>query len=186
MYNAILLVWRDKVLFNLVRPTTVVHAVKGETFVESYAGPFQGTQTIAGNDWQPYIRTMPHAEFPSGSSCVCTAFAETLQALSGSDETNIAVVQEIPAGSSKLEPGLTPAADFTLSFTKWSEIQELCGVSREYGGMHFSEAVPAGEQLCGGVGGLIVSRANLLKDGDASGAMGDINDVAIHVQTKTY
>jgi hypothetical protein len=30
MYDAILVVWRDKVLFNLVRPTTVVHAVKGE------------------------------------------------------------------------------------------------------------------------------------------------------------
>lgn len=59
MYDAVMLVWREKVAFNAVRPTTVVAALKGEEEVESYAGPYAGSQMIKGNEWQPYIRTMP-------------------------------------------------------------------------------------------------------------------------------
>ena len=187
MYDATMLVWRDKVLFDAIRPTTVVHAIKeDDLFLSTYAGPFQGEQMIPPLDWQPYIRTMPHAEYPSGSSCICTAYAETLQLLSGSDDTGIPIVQEIPAGSSKLEPGVTPQNDLTFEYTKWSEIQEVCGVSRENGGMHFSQAVPGGEALCTGVADLVVTKANLLLQGDVSGAMADFDDRTIHVKTKDY
>jgi len=36
MYDATMLVWREKVVFNAVRPTTVVHALKGEEEIETY------------------------------------------------------------------------------------------------------------------------------------------------------
>ena len=29
-------------------------------------------------DFEPYIRTMPHAEYPSGSSCVCEGFRRAM------------------------------------------------------------------------------------------------------------
>ncbi len=60
MYDATMLVWREKVAFNAVRPTTVVAALRGEEKVESYAGPYVGApQMVKGVDWKPYIRTMP-------------------------------------------------------------------------------------------------------------------------------
>jgi len=73
MYDATMLVWREKVAFNAVRPTTVVHALKGEEEIETYAGPFTGSKTIRGFDWQPYIRTMPVSNI-RGSCSTCCAF----------------------------------------------------------------------------------------------------------------
>ena len=105
--------------------------------------------------------------------------------LTGTDETgDFAVGVEMPAGSSKIEPGMTPAEPISMFYTKWSEVQHSCGQSRLYGGMHFSTAVPAGEELCSGVASLIVERANLLKDGDASGAFADLNDTSIEVKVR--
>lgn len=126
---------------------------------------------------------MKHSEYPSGSSCICTAYAETLQLLTGEDSTGAFQVGfTIPAGSSKTEPGKTPQADMDLFYSTWSEVQEACGQSRLYGGMHFSKAIPAGEELCSGLSSLIVGRAEMLKQGDPSGALADFNDVSISVK----
>lgn len=59
MYDATMLVWREKVIHNAVRPTTVVHSLLEDDTTETYAGPLQGANQVAGFDWQPYIRTMP-------------------------------------------------------------------------------------------------------------------------------
>lgn len=187
MYDATLLVWRDKVLFDLVRPTTVVHNAKADEFIETFAGPGQGVDTIKAQDWQPFVRTMPHAEYPSGSSCICTTFAEIMTELTGSDSTQgIPLQQVVPAGSSKTEPGTTPATDLTLVYNAWSEVAQVCGGSRVNGGMHFSQAVPAGEQLCTGVASLVVDKALLLLNGDPAGAMADFDDRSIRVKSKAY
>jgi len=183
MYDAIVLVWREKVLHDMVRPTTVVHTIKGDDMIDSYAGPFNGAQNIKATDWTPYVRTMPHAEYPSGSACVCTAYAETMQVLTGKDDTDIPVTMLIPAGSSKKEPGVVPATDLTLTYNKWSTIQEECGLSRLHGGMHFSKAVPDGQELCSGVAALIIDRAKMLKNGNSAGAFADLNDVSIVVKS---
>ena len=90
----------------------------------------------------------------------------------------------LPPGSSKMEPGVSPAESLEMFYTKWSEVQHTCGQSRLYGGMHFSKAIPAGEELCTGVASLIVERANLLKDGDANGALADLNDTSIKVKVR--
>lgn len=44
----------------------------GDELVEAYAGPDEGVQTMKASEWQPFIRTMPHSEYPSGSACLCT------------------------------------------------------------------------------------------------------------------
>ena len=43
----------------------------GDRLVETYAGPGEGVQTIKASEWEPFIRIMPHSEFPSASSCLC-------------------------------------------------------------------------------------------------------------------
>lgn len=84
---------------------------------------------------------MPHAEYPSGSSCICTAFAETLQLLTGQDDIAFPLTETFEAGTSKTEEGVTPANDITIEYNKWSDIAIDCGESRLYGGMHFDEAI---------------------------------------------
>lgn len=56
---------------DLPRPTSVIHDLFGDAELVTYAGPGQGVKTIAGSEWEPLIRTMPHSEFPSGSACMC-------------------------------------------------------------------------------------------------------------------
>ena len=59
-------------------PACTVHARRpcgrrklGDELVETYAGPDRGVATIKAEEWQPFIRTMPHSEYPSASSCIC-------------------------------------------------------------------------------------------------------------------
>lgn len=56
---------------DLPRPTSIIHDIFGDSEVETYAGPGEGAQTIKASEWEPFIRTMPHSEFPSASACMC-------------------------------------------------------------------------------------------------------------------
>ncbi|CAN0270974.1 unnamed protein product, partial [Scytosiphon promiscuus] len=46
--------------------------------VEAYAGADQGVQTMKASEWEPFIRMMPHSEYPSGSACICEVRALSL------------------------------------------------------------------------------------------------------------
>jgi hypothetical protein len=108
-----------------------------------------------------------------------------MQLLTGQDSTGqFSVGLPFEAGSSKSEPGITPSTTINLSYTKWSEVQEVCGMSRLYGGMHFSKAVPAGERLCTGISSLVVNRSELLKAGDANGALADLDETSITIKKR--
>ena len=56
------------------------------------------------------------------------------------------------AGSSKTEPGVTPAEDLSVVYPNMKALRDACGNSRLDGGMHFEASVPAGYELCSGVG----------------------------------
>ena len=99
IYDATLLVWKEKIVHNAVPPTTAVHQLLKDEVVNTYAGPFSGAKDIKAKDWQPHIRVMPHAEYPSGSACICTAFSEAMQQLTGSDAISI------PAATTTMFPG---------------------------------------------------------------------------------
>ena len=43
------------------------------------------------------------------------------------------------AGSSRIEPGLTPAEDLTLTWATFSAAADQAGISRRYGGIHFEQ-----------------------------------------------
>jgi hypothetical protein len=46
-----------------------------------------------------------------------------------------------PAGSSIIEPGVSPAHDLTLDFATWTDFAEVCGLSRFWGGVHFLPSI---------------------------------------------
>jgi hypothetical protein len=66
------------------------------------------------------------------------AAGATVLALStGSDAFGGSVT--IPAGSSTVEPGISPRTDVTLSWPTFTAAANEAGVSRRYGGIHFQQ-----------------------------------------------
>ena len=53
----------------------------------------------------------------------------------------------LPAGSSKIEPGVTPARPVTLEWETFTDAANEAGVSRRYGGIHFRAADLTGRLL---------------------------------------
>ena len=155
--------------------------------VTSYAGvssdgETMGTQTFDANDWEPYIRTMPHAEYPSGSACVCEAFAQSLIEYFGTDNITEIVGEPLTASfsafSSRYEPLSTPSTDIEFEFDSWTEMSNRCAISRINGGMHFTESIVAGRQLCGDIGQRVTQSVLALANGELPQYVIDFDNLA--------
>ncbi len=133
--------WDNKRAFDSVRPITAIRYLFHGKRIRAWAGPGRGTQTIAGAEWFPYqpttFPTPPFAEYSSGHSMFSAAGAEVLRLFTGSDRFGGSVT--IPAGSSRVEPGLVPAIDVTLRWATFSDAAAQAGMSRRYGGIHFAQ-----------------------------------------------
>ena len=68
-----------------------------------------------------------------------------LARFAGSDRFGASVT--IAAGSSRVEPGITPAADVTLSWPTFTDAAVQAGRSRRYGGTHFEDGDLSGQRL---------------------------------------
>jgi hypothetical protein len=169
LLDASITAWDAKRVWDSVRPITAVRWLKRGQLIQAWGGPYQGTRTIRGEDWQPYqpagFPTPPFAEYLSGHSTFSAAAAALLKAAIGSDYFGMSVT--IPAGSSPVEPGTVPAAPVTLSWKSFYEAADQAGISREYGGIHFNdgdfEARKAGEL----VGQQVWSKAKTYFNGKA-------------------
>ena len=184
-YDAVLHAWRAKRDFDLVRPTTVIQSWGNdiintfagmETVVEqdvvdgsvkSYQRPVVGP--LVARDFQAFLRVMPHSEFPSGSACICTAYHEFTDAWTtarfGRNLT------DMRWGYGGIDLGCTPeslqddsmAAFLGCLYTggfdipSMTALAEECGQSRLWGGMHFTASVPAGHEICQGLGDLAMA-----------------------------
>jgi hypothetical protein len=153
LLDASITAWDAKRTWDSVRPITAVHWLKQGQLIQAWGGPYQGTKTIRGEDWQPYqpagFPNPPFAEFLSGHSTFSAAAAEVLKDMTGSYTFGMSVT--IPAGSSTVEPGVVPASPVTLSWKAFSGAADQAGISREYGGIHFDdgdfEARKAGQDV---------------------------------------
>jgi hypothetical protein len=138
VFDAGIAVWQCKREFDSERPITAIHFLKtGKKVLATVPG--QGRQVIDGAAWVPYqpstFVTPPFPEYISGHSAFSAAAAQVLLRWTGSDDFGGSVT--LPAGSSRVEPGMTPAADVTLSWATFSEAADEAGISRRYGGIHF-------------------------------------------------
>jgi hypothetical protein len=110
-----------------------------------------------GSQWIPYqaasFPTPPFPDYVSGHSTYSAAAATILKLFSGSDRFGNSVT--IPAGSPKIEPGVTPAHAVTMTWSTFTDAANDAGVSRRYGGIHFREADLAGRLL----GRVVASKA---------------------------
>jgi hypothetical protein len=87
----------------------------------------------------------PFPDFVSGHSAYSAAAAEILRLWTGSDRFGDSVT--MAAGSSKIEPGVTPARAVTLHWGTFSDAANEAGMSRRYGGINFRTADVAGRRL---------------------------------------
>lgn len=90
--------------------------------------------------WGALRRCSPPVPWPSrtsGHSAFSAAAAAVLRLFTGS--ARFGASHTFPAGSSTIEPGLTPARDVTLRWRTFEEAAAEAGWSRRYGGIHFRQ-----------------------------------------------
>lgn len=149
VFDAGIAAWDAKRAFDSVRPITTVHYLYTGKTVSAWAGPGLGTQPIDGGTWSPYQQkdapTPPFPEYISGHSSFSAAAAETLKSFTGNDTLGASVI--IAPGSSKIEPGLTPAKPVRLAWKTFTEAANEAGISRLYGGIHFHDGDIAGRKM---------------------------------------
>jgi hypothetical protein len=149
MFDAGIACWGYKRQYDYVRPITAIRSLFENRPILAWGGEGQGTRVILGQNWRPYqtanFVTPPHADHLSGHSTFSAAAAETLKLFTGSDTFNGSAV--VAAGSSLIEPGITPSRDITLAWPTFSGAAAEAGISRLYGGIHFRNANLEGQKL---------------------------------------
>jgi len=201
-YDAILVAWNIKVKNDIVRPTTWIQEQMTDEYFDTYAGPFQGSKSIRGADFQAYVRVMPHSEYMSGSACICQALKdfgdEWMDETHGQLNTNGNALFEYTPGNSiplpistaqtgrpkpfqkymsLTEPGKSPSKDLDLVAMSLTEMRNQCGESRLNGGMHFERSVPDSYHICEGIGTQAASYAlDLLGGGGWDDSLADPTD----------
>ena len=131
-------VWDAKRTYDAIRPSSAIHFYYGGQTIRGFAGAGQGIGDIDGANWRSWIVTAPHPEYPSGHSAFSSACAEILKRFTGSDTYLKSLT--FPAGSSRVDPGASPAGDTTIQWQTFSEIADDAGMSRRLGGIHNEEA----------------------------------------------
>ncbi len=149
IFDAGIAAWDTKRTYDSVRPVTAIPFLfRGKT-VRSWGGPGKGTVEMDGSQWIPYqaatFPTPPFPDYVSGHSTYSAAAARILELWTGSDRFGDAVT--LPAGSSKIDPGITPAHPVTLHWETFTTAANEAGISRRYGGLHFRAADLTGRLL---------------------------------------
>lgn len=166
-WDAGVTVWKAKTHYDAVRPETAIHLLYGNRNVRAWGGPGKGTvNDLRGKDWESYLGLPDHPEYPSGSACFCAAHAEASRRYFGSDQFGVS--ESFVAGSSEIEPGVTPAHDITLTYPTWTDWETRCGYSRFRGGVHFKDAVAASLAECKPIGAKVHKMIMRRVNGDAS------------------
>ena len=179
VYDAGIASWQAKSSYNYARPVRTIRELGklgliGE-YDESLGGyaieawqPGQGTQKILATDFVTYQTpgsdpSPPFAEYTSGHSAFSAAAAEILKLATGSDEFGASVTFE--PESSRFEPGLTPEEEITLEWSTFSEAADEAGLSRLYGGIHFTDGDEYGRWLGREVGSAVYKEAQFYING---------------------
>jgi hypothetical protein len=146
--------WNEKYRYDAVRPVTAIRYLYGGQTIAGWAGPGGGiVNDLPGGEWRSYLNTGNHPEYPSGSASFCAAHAQASRRYLGSDAMGWSV--PVAAGSSVIEPGVTPSSNLVLGpWPTFTAFEQECGLSRFWGGVHFRASLTAGQQLGHPIGDL--------------------------------
>lgn len=170
IFDAGIVAWDAKRVFDSVRPATAIPYVLQGRQIEAWGGPGRGTVAMDGSSWVPYqLSTFPTPPFPeyiSGHSTFSAAGAAVLKLFTGSDAFEDSVT--LSAGSSKIEPGVTPSQPVTLTWATFTDAANQAGISRRYGGIHFKAADLIGREIGRLIGYIAFIKAERLWSGRPS------------------
>lgn len=164
LLDASIAAWDSKVYYDYVRPISAIQNLYRGKSIEAWGGPCEGTKEIEGENWLPYIPTPPFAEYVSGHSTFSAATVEVLSSFCDNNKYGESVT--IPKGGSKIEPGCTPCEDVTLEWAKLKDAANQAGISRLYGGIHFTSGDLEGRKLGSKVGCEVWDKANEYFNGE--------------------
>ncbi|MFG2562916.1 DUF6851 domain-containing protein [Streptomyces sp. NPDC048496] len=140
LYDSLIAVWHQKTVYDAVRPFSAVRHVYGRSKVTAWGGPGKGTvNDIPANEWASYLNVGDHSDYPSGSTTLCAAQAQAARRFFDDDVLDLSYTA--PAGSTLVEPGITPAREVKLHYATWTDFVRDCGASRVWGGVHFEKTV---------------------------------------------
>ena len=149
MLDAGIAAWDAKRAYDSVRPVTAISLLFRGKRIRAWGGPGKGTVEMDGLQWIPYqpatFPTPPFPDYVSGHSAYSAAAARTMTLWTGGEHFGESVT--LPRGSSKIEPGVTPAQPVTLKWETFDDAANEAGMSRRYGGIHFARADLAGRKL---------------------------------------
>jgi membrane-associated phospholipid phosphatase len=159
-------VWGLKREHMQARPIQEIRAAYYGEMLTGYDGaPVRGEHWIPYQEAN--FVTPPFADFPSGHSAFSQVFALVMSAWFGAaipaDTTITATAADlrrisplftgasadvaipfgefmVPAGASRIQPAIVPAAPAVLRWSTWQEMADDAGISRKYGGIHATSA----------------------------------------------
>ena len=165
-FDAGIVAWQEKLRYDAVRPITAIRHLYGDDPVTAWGGPGRGTVELPAGEWVSYVQNADHSDYPSGTTIFCSAYAQAFRRYSGSEEIeNFTTV--LGAGSSVIEPEVTPARPVTIEFGTWTEYEQTCGESRLWAGVHFRPSVTASLEIGGAFGDAAYDYWETLIDGTA-------------------
>ncbi|WP_135505289.1 DUF6851 domain-containing protein [Roseovarius aestuariivivens] len=185
--------WQSKVEYDYARPVRAIRdlgelgligemgvdELTGETgyVIEAFGGiapdgTGYGTRTILAENFITFQLpggnvSPPFAEYTSGHSGFSAAGAEVLRLVTGSDDFGGSVT--FAPGSTIFEQGV-PFEETTLAWDTFSDAADEAGLSRLYGGIHFTDGDLFGRQLGRTTGSDTYDLAQLFFDGTATDA----------------
>ncbi|MGC1614833.1 MAG: vanadium-dependent haloperoxidase [Candidatus Acidiferrum sp.] len=149
LLDASIAAWDAKRAYDSVRPVTSISLLFNGKKIRSWGGPGRGTIEMDGSQWIPYqpatSPTPPSPEYVSAISAESAAAAHILALWTGSDRLDNST--ELPKGSSKIEPGITPRETVVLKWDTFTHAADEAGMSGRYAGIHFRRADLAGRKL---------------------------------------
>lgn len=119
-------------------------------FKTNYVRPETVINKFLDPDWKPYLQTPPFPEYISGHAAISSAVAEVLTLKLGD---NFAFQD-----SSQMEFGIKPR-----SFTSFRQAAAEAGISRVYGGIHYTASCTQGNLNGQRIGQLVANRLELRK-----------------------
>ena len=192
VFDAGIATWQSKVEYDYARPVRAIRdlgelgligeegvdELTGETgfVIEAWGGidpatgEGLGTRTILAENFVTFQRpgadpSPPFAEYTSGHSAFSAAGAEVLSLFTGSDAFGGSL--SFAPDTIQFEPGV-PATETVLEWETFKDAADEAGISRLYGGIHFTEGDVNGRVLGQDVGAAAYELAQSFIDGTAT------------------
>src|SRR4051794_22251230 len=131
LLDASIFAWTAKFQYDSERPTTGIRERYRGQMITSWLGPNKGYGKVPGERWLPYqalnVVTPGFPEYVSGHSTFSAAGRAVINQFFGTDNFNAKVT--IPAGSSKIEPGVSPAKPVVLTWKTLDAMADQAGMS---------------------------------------------------------